>query len=350
MNKELFKLFNDIKLEDKQDEGTFHKNSKVLIIDGLNLFFRNFAILNHTNKYGHHVGGLGGFLRSLGSLINLISPTSVYIVFDGVGSSINRKNLIPEYKAGRGMQKITNHDIFESLDDENNAKVNQISRLIQYLQCLPVKIISLDKVEADDVMAYLSNTITETISDSKVYIVSSDKDFLQLVNDKIVVYRPTEKQFYGPKEVKEKFGILASNFILYKTLIGDSSDKIQGVKDLGKITAIQKFPELVDETLTLENIFEISLSKKDKHVIYSRILLESQRLKDTYRIMDLGNPLLDDEEKKGLEVAIQEDVSPIDVKGFLKLYHDDNISSIIINGDYWIRDTFKQINGFSKQK
>jgi 5'-3' exonuclease len=349
MNKDLLKLLDNIKQEEIHDEeGTFHKNSRVLIIDGLNLFFRNFAVLNYMNPQGVHIGGLGGFLRSLGSLINLTKPTSVYIVFDGVGSSLHRKNLIPEYKSGRGMQKITNGNMFDTLDEENESKVDQIGRLIHYLRCLPVKIIALDRVEADDVMAYLSKHLTESFSDSKAYIVSSDKDFLQLVTDRILVYRPTEKQFYSPKEVKEKFGVLPSNFILYKTLIGDSSDKIQGVKDLGKVTTLQKFPELATTPLTLEDLFDISNMRREKHVVYSRILLESQRIKDTYKIMDLGNPLLDDEEKKYLDEVINNDVTPLNVKDFLKLYHEDGIVNIIKNGDFWIRDTFNTINGYSK--
>ncbi len=65
------------------------------IIDGLNMFLRNFAVLNYVNQDGVHIGGLGGFLRSLGSLVNNVKPTSIYIIFDGIGSSQNRKNLLP---------------------------------------------------------------------------------------------------------------------------------------------------------------------------------------------------------------------------------------------------------------
>jgi 5'-3' exonuclease len=128
-----------------------------LVIDGLNLFLRNFAVLNFVNEEGTHIGGLAGFLRSLGSLIKQIQPTSVYIIFDGVGSSTNRKNLLPEYKSGRNLSRMTNHSGFEDLDDEQDSKVNQITRLIHYLKCLPVNLISLDKVEADDIIAYLTS-------------------------------------------------------------------------------------------------------------------------------------------------------------------------------------------------
>ena len=84
--KELFKLLDNIQ---ESGEETV-QSSRVLLIDGLNLFFRNFAMLNMVNPDGVHVGGLGGFFRSLGALIRQIQPTEVYVVFDGAGSANNR--------------------------------------------------------------------------------------------------------------------------------------------------------------------------------------------------------------------------------------------------------------------
>ena len=100
MNKELLKLLdNVIEEEDKFSS----KHNHVLLIDALNLFFRNFTTMRFTNAEGVHVGGMGGFIRSLGYLIDLTKPSSVYIVFDGAGSSTNRRNLLPEYKSGRNL-------------------------------------------------------------------------------------------------------------------------------------------------------------------------------------------------------------------------------------------------------
>ena len=92
--KDLLSLLDN--LSEEREETTLNRNSRVLLIDGLNLFFRNFAMLNIVNSEGIHVGGLGGFLRPLGTLINQIQPTSVYVVFDGEGSTTNRKNLLPD--------------------------------------------------------------------------------------------------------------------------------------------------------------------------------------------------------------------------------------------------------------
>jgi 5'-3' exonuclease len=179
---ELLKLLNDIKEDDMPslDEG-----ERILIIDGLNLFLRNFAVLNYINSEGTHIGGLGGFLRSLGSLVKQLKPTSIYIVFDGVGSSVNRKNLLPEYKSGRNVLRV-NKSSFDSQETENESKTNQIIHLIHYLQCLPVKILSLDGVEADDIIAFLSKELTKD-KKNKAYIVSADNDFLQLVDENISI-------------------------------------------------------------------------------------------------------------------------------------------------------------------
>jgi DNA polymerase-1 len=284
----------------QEDEVITNPHERVLLIDGLNLFFRNFAMMKMVNQDGAHVGGLGGFLRSLNYLINQLQPTSVYVVFDGAGSSINRKNLLSEYKSGRNLVRITNWDIFDSLEEEHDSKINQTVRLVHYLKCLPVKTVSMNKVEADDIIAYLSD-ILSTKHDSKVFIVSNDQDFIQLVNDKITVYRPAEKEFYTKDMVKNNYGVLSENFILYKTLLGDQSDKVGGIKGLGKKGIIKKFPELLERPLSFDDLMDIAESKLKEHVIYARVLQDEERLKNNYKIMDLGKPLVDEVEKQYLE-------------------------------------------------
>lgn len=335
---DFFKLFDNI----NQREGD-SSTDRILLIDGLNLFLRNFAVLNYINETGTHIGGLSGFLRSLGSLIKQINPTEVYVVFDGMGSSISRKNLIPEYKSGRNNQRITNWDVFENLDEEQASKVNQISRLIYYLRCLPIKIISLDRTEADDIIAYISNYLSNK-HDSKCYIVSADKDFIQLINRNITVYRPSEKEFYTPQTVQEKFGILSENFIIYKTLIGDSSDKITGIKDLGPKTLLTKFPELKSKILSLDDIFTISEAKYKEHVIYSRIIFEKENLLNNFKVMDLQNPLIDDEGKEFVDDMINKPPHKLEMDNFLQLYEEDGLGHSIKNINFWLKDIFTPLN------
>jgi 5'-3' exonuclease len=345
MNKnELLNLLNQM---DKQEEGSANPHDRVLLIDGLNLFFRNFAMMNFVNEQGVHIGGLGGFIRSLNSLINQIKPTSVYVVFDGTGSSVNRKNLLPEYKSGRNLSRITNWDSFDSLEDEHDSKIDQIVRLIHYLKCLPVKTLSLDKVEADDIIAYLSNILPNK-HNSQVFIVSNDKDFVQLVDEKVILFRPGDKEYYTKKMVKEKFGVLAENFILYKTLLGDQSDKVAGVKGLGEKGLLKKFPELAERVLTFQDIIEISAQKHKEHVVYSRVVFDMERLENNFRIMDLGNPLMDDAEKEYIEDITEELTPALNTQAFLLLYNEDGIGHMIKNPEFTINDTYKVLNSFTK--
>ena len=332
---------------DKQEEGSANPHDRVLLIDGLNLFFRNFAMMNLVNEQGVHIGGLGGFIRSLNSLINQIQPTSVYVVFDGTGSSVNRKNLLPEYKSGRNLVRITNWDTFDSLEDEHDSKVDQIVRLIHYLKCLPVKTLSLDKVEADDIIAYLSD-ILPTKYASQVFIVSNDKDFVQLVNEKVILYRPGEKEYYTKRLVQENFGVLTENFILYKTLLGDQSDKVAGVKGLGEKGLLKKFPELAERPLTFQDIIEISAAKHKDHVVYSRVVFDMERLENNYRIMDLSNPLMDDMEKEYLEDVVEESTPTLNTEAFLRLYNEDGLGHMIKNPEFTINNVYKILNSFTK--
>ena len=342
-HKELFKLLDEV--QEQREEPTLKKHDKVLLIDGLNLFFRNFAMLNMVNPDGVHIGGLGGFLRSLGALIRQTQPTSVYVVFDGAGSTTNRKNLLPEYKSGRNLQRITNWEVFEDLDDEHDSKVDQIVRLIQYLKLLPIKTTIIDKVEADDIIAVLSQRLVDKFN-STVFVVSSDKDFVQLITDKIILYRPIEKEYYTPETVKDNFGVLAENFIIYKTLLGDNSDKIPGVKGLGEKGIFKKFPELAERKVTMEEVFDISARKYKEHVVYSRIVQDRTKLENSFKIMDLSIPFLDDEQKEYIEWVIDQDLPEFHPKLFIQIYNEDKLGGMIRNLDIWLDNNFTQFKGY----
>ena len=313
-HKELFNLLDSV--QEDQEETIQKKHDRVLILDGLNLFFRNFAMMNMVNPDGVHIGGLGGFFRSLGAMIRQTNPTSVYVVFDGAGSTTNRKNLLSEYKGTRNLQRVTNWEAFDSLEEEHDSKIDQIVRIIQYLKLLPIKTTILDKVEADDIIAVLSKKLVEK-HNSTCFIVSSDKDFLQLVTDKIIVYRPMEKEYYTPKVVEEKFGLKPSNFILHKVLLGDNSDNIRGIKGLGAKGIFKKFPELKTHDLTLDDIFDISARKFKDHVVYSRVVQDQSRLEDTYKIMDLSKPMIDEKEVEIIGKIIEEDLPDLNSKPFM---------------------------------
>lgn len=337
-HKELLKLLDNL---DEQGEETVD-SKRILMIDGLNLFFRNFAMMNMVNPDGVHIGGLGGFFRSLGALIRQIDPTHVYVVFDGAGSANARKNLLPEYKSGRDLQRITNWDAFDNLEEEHDAKVDQMVRIIQYLKTLPVKTVSLPKVEADDIIAYMSSIIPSKPED-KVFIVSSDKDFLQLVNENVIVYRPMEKEYYTDQTIKEKYNMPPHNFILYKTLLGDNSDKVKGVKGLGEKGLLKKFPELAEREMTLDDIYNICEQKYKDHVVYARVIQHINELEKNYKIMDLSNPMLDDNDKKYLTKVVETNEYQYIPEQFVAFYNEDKLGGMIRNVEFWVKDIFEKL-------
>jgi DNA polymerase-1 len=344
--KDYLKLLNNI--NEENDTVSSNEHDRVLLIDGLNLFFRNFAMMNIVNQDGVHIGGLGGFIRSLGSLINQIQPTAVYVVFDGVGSANNRKNVNPDYKKDRHTSRITNWEIFDDLDDEHNSKIDQIVRLVHYLKCLPVRTVSIDKAEADDIIAHYAHYLPQEYN-SKCIIVSSDKDFLQLVNENVTVYRPMEKVFYQKDTLENKFNVKSENFILYKTLLGDASDKIKGIKGLGEKGLFKKFPELNERSLTMDDIYDISEEKLKDHVVYARIINEFDRLENNYKLMDLTNPLLDEQDKSDLEDYTKLSAPTLNPESFLRIYNEDGIGKMIRNVDFWLKDIFKILNSFTEK-
>jgi len=348
-SKDLLKLLNNIKEVDDTPTPINENGERILIIDGLNLFLRNFAVLNYINDKGVHIGGLGGFLRSLGSLVKQTQPTSIYIVFDGVGSSINRKNLLPEYKSGRNIKRV-NKTSFNDIDKENESKTDQIIHLIYYLKCLPVKILSVDGLEADDIIAFLSTETTKT-KKNKAFIVSSDKDFLQLTNDNIMLYAAMEKIFYTPEKVKEKFNVHSYNFLIYKTLMGDDSDKVGGVKGLGQKKLEKYFPELLgNEKLSMDHIYDICASRYKEHIIYCRALENFDNLRKANKIMDLSNPMMDESEKEFILEQIASPSYNLDIPTFTKLYNQDGLGNVLKNIDYWLRDNWVTIDRYNKTK
>jgi DNA polymerase-1 len=342
MKKDLLNLLNNI-----QEQGEeLPTSERYLLIDGLNLFFRNFSAINAVNSNGVHIGGLGGFFRSLGALIRTIQPTQVYVVFDGPGSSNNRKNIIPEYKSARNITRVTKHELFDNLEEEDDSKVDQIVRIIQYLTTLPVKTICLSRVEADDVIAYLSSTLP-TKPEDRAFIVSSDKDYLQLITEKVIVYRPIEKEYYTTDTVKEKFNVNPHNFLLYKLLMGDNSDGITGIKGLGAKKLFKLFPELATQDISFDDLLDIAEAKLKEHIVYARILHDVEGLENKHKVMDLSNPMMSDKDKEYVDDFVKNTQLEFHPEEFVQMCEEDQIGNLIRNTDYWVRDIFK---GFLENK
>jgi len=320
--------------------------NSILIIDGLNTFLRSFTMINHLNADGHHIGGLTGFLKSIGYAIRMSDPTKVVIVFDGVGGSNARKNLFPEYKANRNTNRMTNYSIFQSKDEEQESINNQMERLIQYLKCLPVTVISIDGLEADDIIGYLAHKFQSYEETQQVTIMSADKDFLQLVSPKVSVYSPTKKKVYTPKEVREEYGVSCDNFINYKILLGDSSDNIPGVPGLGPKKLLKLFPMLCFlNRVPLEEIIEVASKDVNESKVYLSVLEKSRQLYINQQLMTLDGSFISPENKQLVKDAFNNSFE-LNIPIFLQLYHNDKLGESIPNVSSWLTQLFGYLNSF----
>ena len=340
MSESIFDLLDSVQ---KQD--ALKPNSRVLIVDGLNLYLRVFAVNGALNDNGVPVGGLTGFLRSLAYAIREVNPTRVIIVYDGAGGSQRRRKIHPNYKSNRKPGKrITRWDAFKNATEEKEAMKIQFSRLLDYLDFLPINVISIDRIEADDTIAYIANKLVK----EEVTIMSSDQDFLQLVDDRITVWSPTKKIFYTPNKVLEDYGVPAHNFLMYKVLMGDKSDNIEGVKGLGP----KKLPKILPDLLTQNSLdldFILEYSKKGEEPMHKRIVESGNQLQLNKKLMDLKNPPISGELKLQISRLIESPINLLSRNNFIIMYNDDQLGNAIQVPDLWLKEHFTKLNSIAKQ-
>ena len=332
-------------LDNVQKPGDLGVNNRVLIVDGLNLYLRAFAVNGALNDNGVPVGGLTGFLRSLAYAIREVNPTRVIVVYDGAGGSQRRRKIHPDYKANRKPGKrITRWDAFKNATEEKNAMKIQFSRLIEYLDFLPINVISIDRIEADDTIAYIAHTLL----DEEVTILSADQDFLQLVDERITVWSPTKKKFYTPRMVMDDYGVPAHNFLMYKVLMGDKSDNIEGVKGLGPKKLPKIVPDLLTQT-TLDLDFILEHAGKGEEPMHKKISESEIQLRLNEELMDLKNPPISGELKLQIARLIEAPINLLSRNDFIMMYSDDQLGNAIKTPDLWLREHFIKLNTLAKQ-
>ena len=320
------------KLSEKPDRGL---NDQVLIIDAMNMLIRSFALIKSMNPEGHHTGGLVGFLRSLAYMVRLHDPTRTIVVWDGKGGSSNRKNMNTNYKAQRATSRITHWGLYETKVEESEALIAQLYKVQDYLELLPVHQIMMEKLEADDIIAYLANNASA--NGKKVTIVSSDKDFLQLVGNGITVYSPIRKVLLDSSNIKEELKVLPENYNIVKALQGDKSDNVEGIKGVGIKTIVFAFPALVtNPNATLDYVYDICESKLGTRKIFAEIIDNWDRVENNYKLMDLHETMLDEKEKAHILTVLKEEVPSLEISMFLHRLQEDGIEGITQNTEAWL--------------
>lgn len=213
---------------------------KILLIDGSSLIFRAFyAIRNLTTKDGVFVNGVYGFLNMYYKALELINPTHVFVAFDK-GSKTFRHNEFADYKGTR--------------DNAPNEITYQFGILKDLLSSMNVNYLELDKYEADDIIGTIAKLAQK--EGFEVDIFTGDRDYLQLIDDNILVYLTkkgiSEIKLMNTESILEEYDLSPKQLIDVKALQGDSSDNIPGVKGVGEKTALK----LIQEYGNLENLYE----------------------------------------------------------------------------------------------
>lgn len=249
--------------------------SRILIVDGSNLLFQMFFGMPSriVNKDGRAIQGTLGFVGALQRMIRHLKPTHVAVLFDGEHDN-DRRLIDPEYKSNRP-------DYSES--DENDNPFSQLPDIYSSLDLLEIKHAETSVCESDDWIAGYALTYGEQC---KVIISSFDSDFFQLITDSVSVfrYRGNKSQLCTPSYIRERLGILPSQYADFKSLVGDSADNIKGVPKIGPKTAA----ELLGTYGSLDGIIE-NVQSISKPSVKTSLLQNIERLSVNYSLIKLNN-------------------------------------------------------------
>ena len=339
----------------EQTKGQEHKsvtrlNDRVLIVDGLNTFIRAFSVNPMINDDGLHIGGMMGFLKSLRYTCDILKPSRCIIVFDGKDGSKRRRKIYPQYKETRKVKKRLNRNVDwgTAPQDEEQSMMQQMGRLIEYLEQLPLTLVCVDGIEADDGMAYISQQL---LPESDVILMSTDKDFLQLVDDRVKVWSPTKKKLYTTREVLEEYGIPSRNMLTYRILDGDKSDNIGGVRGAGLKSLIKFLPQIAeDKDFNAKDLLEFAEKSDSKIKLLENIKNSSNLIKRNYLLMQLQNVDIPKHTMRKIQGAVNGDVPQLIKYKFQTMFLKDKLSTQIKNLDSWIMEftrlsRFRGLNG-----
>lgn len=217
--------------------------NKLFLLDAYALIFRAYyAFISNPikNTKGQNTSTIFGFINTLDEILRKEDPSHIAVVFDPPTPTF-RNELFPEYKANR-----------EETPEDIRKSVPFIKKI---LEAYSIPVVEIAGFEADDVIGAIS--VTAAASGFKVYMMTSDKDYAQLVNENVFIFRPRrsdgDAEILGVEEVKEKFGVEhPSQVIDILALWGDSSDNVPGVPGIGEKTS----KKIISEFKSLENVYD----------------------------------------------------------------------------------------------
>jgi 5'-3' exonuclease len=341
-------VFQNMKFEN-DDQGMTY-NSRVLILDSLNTFLRSYCVVPSMDDNGNHIGGMVGFLKSLGAAIRIFKPTRCVLVFDGKGGSQRRRQMYPQYKANRKPVVRLNRAYDMTTDEQEKENMKwQLVELIQILECLPVTIIAIDNVEADDVIAYMSQLVTADGGTSIIY--STDKDFLQLASESVKIYNPVRKKTFDEQVILEDYGIHPKHFHFFRALNGDKSDNIDGIKGVGETTLKKYLPEIADPTteISVDMIAQKFATQKKVPKMIQNILNNKDIVKRNLQLMDLHEGMMSVDARMKVVHKYESITTVLNKYPLTQRLMQSKLLGAFPNYDSWISQNFVPLSRFSSK-
>jgi DNA polymerase I len=342
------KLFKEMK--DKKPLLDQNVNDRILICDGLNTFIRAFGATPATNEDGDHIGGITGFLYSIGKCVRDFKPTRCVVVFDGRGGSKRRKTINKSYKANRANKtRLRRHDhAMATIEDEQDAMRHQFSRLVSYLDNLPVTFLAIDGIEADDTIAYIAELYRD--KSKEITIVSTDRDFYQMIDETIRVWSPIKKKMYNAETVHEEFNVTPQNYVMYRTFTGDKSDNIEGVHGIGPKTLLKHVPELSGQKeFTPDEMFKKSEQLLDESKTYKKIIENRDIIEQNYQLMNLKLLDFSATHTSNIRRILEQPIPSLNKAEFQRLFMEDKMWTTMKNAPDWLNKTWLSLHAFAQQ-
>ena len=292
-----------------------NNTKRVLIIDALNAYLRAYIVDPSLSSNGQPIGGLKGFLKIIQKLVREIRPNAIIIAWDGPDGSRKRKTMDKNYKAGR--KPIRLNRAFHNLtgDEELRNKVWQQTRVIEYLNNMPIIQLMIDQVEADDIISHV--TQASHYKGWQKVIVSNDKDFMQLCDEETVLWRPV------------KVGVHPTNMALARSIIGDSSDNLPGIRGVGFTSVKKRLPFLASEKdYTIDEVIEFCSKSNSKLRLFSNIIDGQDLIEHNYKMMQLYSPQLSVQSKELINFSIENFQCDFNKTEIIKLMRKDGFGEL----------------------
>ncbi|MDC0654265.1 DNA polymerase I [Candidatus Marinimicrobia bacterium] len=316
------------------------QQKRLFIIDGYATLYRaHYALIRNplTNTAGTPTSAVFGFANQVFQLIEDEKPDYLVAAFDSKGKNF-RHELYTDYKANRS-----------EMPDEIQT---QLPYLWELLEAMNIPILRVGGVEADDIIGTVAKMCDK--ENLQCNIVSGDKDFMQLINDKTFLYAPQArkraKEIFDKKKVLEKWGVGPEHIIDLLGLMGDSSDNVPGVQGVGPKTA----KKLIQDFGSIENIYEeidnISNEKMREKLLNSKDnALLSKQLVTILTDVKI-DATINDFEKKEMDSSKLEDIfKELEFSGLLKKIGSNesiNIESVKREKSYSNLITIDQLTSF----